>query len=119
MHSYQHADPMMSNVSYQHGFEARQNQNPQNQPQPNMLIPGVTIVNQIPITNSTFPISYKPKSVLAVSALKIIIGFLQIVIGIVDVVLQPDYWAFYTASPIWCGVLVGTTALLLNSLRLA
>ncbi len=105
MHSYQTGNPMMSNVSYQQGF---QGQNPQNQPRPNMMMPGVTIVNQTPITNSTFPISYQSNSVLAVSILKFIIGFIQFVIGIADAVVLPYYWTSYIAFPIWCGVLVGT-----------
>ncbi len=90
---------MMSNMGYQGGNQF------QSTPQPTM--PGMTIVDHTPITNSTFPISYKPKSVLAVSILKIIIGFLQLVTGIAYIVEISDrIFASSSAVPVWCGILV-------------
>ncbi len=103
--SYQPQQPSMaSNVSYQHASQPQS----QHQPQPQMMMPGVTVVNQTPlVANLTFPISFNHNAVAVVSILKCIIGFLQFVIGIVDAAALSYYWTSDVAFPIWCGILVG------------
>ncbi len=82
------------------------------QPLPNQLHQdqaiggGIRVINQQPNNaNLIFPISYNKKFVNIVSIKNVIVGVLQIIVGIVKIAAMP-YLTSFIAAPIWCGILV-------------
>eukprot|EP00795_Rhopilema_esculentum_P000748 gene748-10468_t len=67
---------------------------------------GVFVVNQQPQLRRQFqfPIRFQSGPVLAVSIVKCIIGSLQFLFGIINIIFVP-FFTSYVAFPIWCGLL--------------
>lgn len=76
------------------------------------------IVNETPAERETFPLSFDDNDVLAVSIAKIVIGTLQICVGIANFFYVVTYTTTVLAFPIWCGSLVSTFSVLQSSLAL-
>lgn len=77
----------------------------QNNPEP----PPYIVVNQQPPQQpqqqSQFPISFSIRIVFVFAILKCIIGFMEFVVGIVNI-FAVGYFTSVVAFPIWCGLTV-------------
>ena len=69
------------------------------------------IVNETP-ARQTFPLSFEVSKVLTLSIVKILIGALQICIGITNFFFIVSYTSTVLAFPIWCGIFVSTFSVL-------
>lgn len=53
----------------------------------------------------TFPYRFKPRTIFSVSVLKLFIGALALIIGIINAPVIQHY-SSHVAFPIWCGLVV-------------
>ena len=78
--------------------------------------PGYVVVNETPsgpAQRLTFPINFRENAVLRISIAKIVIGFIQVVVGIADIFFLP-FFTSIIAFPIWCGLLVRLILVFMN-----
>ena len=66
-----------------------------------------------PTEHLAFPINFREQTVLRISIAKVVIGFIQFVVGIVDLFFVP-YFTSTIAFPIWCGLLVRFLLMFIN-----
>ncbi|XP_065058670.1 uncharacterized protein LOC135686380 [Rhopilema esculentum] len=67
---------------------------------------GVSVIDQAPESRfqPQFPIYFSKKGVLSVSIIKCVVGSIQLILGIINIIHVP-HWTSEVAAPIWCGVL--------------
>ena len=87
------------------------------QPSQSQHQPGYVVVNETPsglAERLAFPINFRENAVLRISIAKIVIGFIQFVVGIADIFFLP-FFTSIIAFPIWCGLLVSLFLMFMNA----